>query len=231
MDDDFYGDVLLEKAKALVLSGKTAQARSILSLVKHKEKSAFWEVAGRVAFYEGNIEQTVKMYNAGLDNALKEYTSSTTEVEKKSNYQHYYAFLTLLGEVYREIQRPDMSLGLWKKAIDAADTIGWQKEKARSLLMYIECLLRYERLEEALDLLEEAYKIKKDDNDDEFFWHYYNLSACVYLHRNSREQNDVQTAINSLYNLLNRGLQVRQAINVLRTISNIQADMDIESVR
>ena len=50
MDNDFYGDVLLEKAKALVLSGKTAQARSILSLVKHKEKSAFWEVAGRVAF-------------------------------------------------------------------------------------------------------------------------------------------------------------------------------------
>lgn len=224
MDDDFYGDVLLEKAKALVLSGKTAHARSILSLVKRKEKSAFWEVAGRIAFYEGNIEQTVKMYNVGLDNALKEYTSSTTEVEKKFNYQHYYAFLTLLGEVYREIQRPDMSLGLWKKAIDAVDTIGWQKEKARLLLMYIECLLQYERLEEALDLLEEAYKIKKDDDDDEFFWHYYNLSACGYLHRNSREQNDVQTAINSLYNLLNRGLQVRQAINVLRTISNIQAE-------
>lgn len=224
MDDDFYGDVLLEKAKALVLSGKTAQARSILSLVKRKEKSVFWEVAGRVAFYEGNIEQTVKMYNAGLDNALKEYTSSITDIEKKYSYQHYYAFLTLLGEVYREIQRPDKSLGLWKKAIDAADTIGWQKEKARSMLMYTECLLQYERVEEALDLLKETYKIKKDDDDDEFFWHYYNLSASTYLRRNSQEQNDIQAAIDNLYNLLNHGLQEKQAINVLRTISNIQAE-------
>lgn len=223
-DDDFYSDVLLEKAKALVLSGKTAQARSALSLVNCKEKSAFWEVAGRVAFYEGNIEQTVKMYNDGLSNALKEYISATTEVDKKSSYQHYYAFLTLLGEAYREIQRPDMSLSLWQKAIDAADAIGWKKEKARSLLMYVECLIQYERLEEALDLLEEAYNIKKDDNDDEFFWHYYNLKAYVFLRRNSREQNDVQAAINSLYDLFKRGLQARQAINVLRNIANIQAE-------
>lgn len=223
-DDDFYSDVLLEKAKVLVFSGKTAQARSALSLVSCKKKSAFWEVAGRVAFYEGDIEKTVKMYNDGLNNALKEYISATTKVDKKSSYQHYYAFLTLLGEVYREIQRPDMSLSLWQKAIDAADAIGWHKEKARSLLTYVECLIQYERLEDALDLLEEAYNIKKDDNDDEFFWHYYNLKACVYLHRNSQDQNDVQAAINSLYDLFKRGLQVSQAINILRTIANIQAE-------
>ena len=226
-DDDFYSDVLLEKAKALVLSGKTAQARSALSLVNCKEKSAFWEVAGRVAFYEGNIEQTVKMYNDGLSNALKEYTSSTTEVDKKSSYQryqHYYVFLTLLGEAYREIQRPDMSLSLWRTAINVADAIGWKKEKAHSLLMYVECLIQYESLEEALDLLEEAYNIKKDGNEDEFFWHYYNLKAYVFLRRNSLEQNDVQAAINSLYDLFKRGLQARQAINVLRTIANIQAE-------
>lgn len=223
-DKNFYSDVLLEKAKVLIFTGKTAQARSVLSLVDCKEKSSFWEVAGRVAFYEGDIEQTVNMYNAGLNNALKEYTLATTEVEKKSSYQHYYAFLTLLGEVYREIQRPDMSLNLWKKAIDAADTIGWQKEKARSLLVYVECLIQYERLEDALNLLDEAYNIKKNDNDDEFFWHYHNLKACVYLRRDSSEQNDVQAAINSLYELLKRGLQTERAIHVLRTIANIQAE-------
>ena len=89
----------------MVFTGKTVQDRSVLCLVNCKEKSAFWEVSGRVAFHEGDIEQTVKMYNAGLNNAMKEYTLATTEVEKKSSYQHYYAFLTLLGEVYRDIIR------------------------------------------------------------------------------------------------------------------------------
>lgn len=108
--------------------------------------------------------------------------------------------------------------------MDAAEAIGWQKEKARILLTYVECLIQYERLDDALDLLEEAYNIKKDDSDDEFFWHYYNLKACAYLRRNSQQQNDVQAAINSLYDLLNRGLQVGKTINVLRTIANIQAE-------
>lgn len=223
-DEDFYSNVLIENAKALVLSGKIAQARSALSLVNCKEKSAFWEAAGQVAFCEGDIEQTVKMFNAGLTHALKKYTSATIEVDKKSSYQHYYVFLTLLGDVYRKIQRPDLSLSLWKKAIDVAEEIGWQKEKAHSLLAYVECLIQYERLDDALNLLEEAYNIKKSDNDDEFFWHYFNLKACTYLRRNSREQNDVQAAINSLYDLLKRGLQVGQTINVLRTIANIQAE-------
>ncbi len=223
-DSDFYSNVLIENAKALVFSGKIAQAQSALSLVNCKEKSAFWEVAGRIAFCEGDIEQTVKMYNAGLTNALKKYTSATTEVEKNSSYQHYYAFLTLLGDVYRKIQRPDLSLSLWKKAIDAAEEIGWQKEKAYSLLAYVECLIQYERLDDALNLLEEAYNIKKSDNDDEFFWHYYNLKACAFLRRNSQEQSDVQSAINSLYDLLERELQVGQTISVLRAIANIQAE-------
>ena len=223
-DDEFYSNVLIEKAKALMLSGKVTQARSALNLVNCKEKSAFLEVAGQLAFYEGDTDQVVKMFNAGLNNALEKHISATTEVDKKSSYQHYYVFLTLLGEVYRKIQRPDMSLSLWKKAIDAAEAIGWQKEKARTLLTYVECLIQYERLDDALELLEEAYNIKKEDSDDEFFWHYYNLKACAYLRRNSQQQNDVQAAINSLYDLLNRGLQVEKTINVLRTIANIQAE-------
>ncbi len=223
-DEEFYSDVLLEKAKVLVLSGKTVQARSALSLVERRESAAFWEAAGYVAFYEGDIEQTVKMFNEGMNNALKEYISATTVVDKKTSYQHYSAFLMLLGEIYREIQRPDLALSLWKKAIEASDKIGWQKEKARLLLTYVECLLQYERWEDALKSLEEAYNIKKNDNDNEFFLHYYNLKAGVYRCRNDQDKNDLQEAINSLYCLFNYELRDREKIHALRTIANIQAE-------
>lgn len=229
-DTNFYEDVLYEKIKVLGFCGKIVQARSTINLIdkisnsNHKEKPAYWENVGRVAFYEGDVEQAVRIFKVGMNQALEEFTSASRELDKRASYQHYYAFLTLLGEVYREIQRPDKSLSLWRKAVAAAEKIELRKEKANSLLPYVECLIQYERWEDALISLEKAYNIKKEDKDTKFFWHYYNLKASVFLHRNDLEKNDVQEAINCLYDLLQCELDVSATIKVLQTIAFIQAD-------
>ena len=223
-DDEFYSDVMTEKAKALVLSGKVALARNALSLVKCTNKAPYLEAVGLVLLYEGKVEQAIETLTNGQNKALQEYVAAVTEDEKKASYQHYYSFLTQLGTLYRCIQRPDLSLSLWKKAVTAADDIGYTREKARSLLPYVECLIQYDRLEDALVMLKEAYSIKEYDNDDDFFWHYYNLKAAIHVKRNSQEQNDVQQAVESLQKLLERGLEANKAITVLRTIAHVQAE-------
>ena len=223
-DDEFYSDVMTEKAKALVLSGKVAQARNALSLVKCTDKASYLEAVGLVLLYEGKVEQAIEALNNGQNKALQEYVAAVAEDEKRASYQHYYSFLTQLGTLYRCIQRPDLALSLWKKAVTAADDIGYTREKARSLLPYVECLIQYDHLEDALVMLNEAYSIKEHDNDDYFFWHYYNLKAAIHVQRNSQEQNDVQQAIESLQKLLARGLEADRAITVLRTIAHIQAE-------
>lgn len=223
-DEDFYSDVLIEKAKALALTGKVIQARSTLCLVNYPEKASFLEANGYVLFFEGNIEQTVETLQKGINTALKKFSTASTNDDKKAYYQHYYACLTQLGMVYQNIQRPDLSLELWKKAVTVAEEIGWEEEKGRSLLPYIECLIQYEKLDDALIKLEDAYEMKKHDNDNFFFWQYYNLKASIYIRRNNPDQNDVQKAIDSLRELLERNLEPRQAIGTLRYIADLQAE-------
>lgn len=225
-DRNFYSEVLLEKVKALTFDGKIMQARSILNLIDQdqREKSAYWENAGRLALYEGKTEQSVEMFNKGLNNALKEYSLATDEDEKRTSYQHYYAFLTMLGDTFQSIQRPDKALALWKKAVNAINELNMQESCAFSLLSYAKCLLQYEKWEDTLKYLEKAYDIKKDEDDYRFFWQYYNLKAAVYLYRNNQKLNDVQNAIDSLYELLRHELSAKDVINVLRNIAAIQAE-------
>lgn len=223
-DIEFYSDVMIEKAKALVLSGKVAQAHNALRLVNNPDKVGYLEVEGLVLFYEGKAEQAIETLTKGQDKALQEFVTAITEDNKRASYQHYYSFLTQLGSLYRCIQRPDLSLSLWKKAVAAANDLGYTKEKARTIIPYVECLLQYEYFDDAFNILNEAYTIKENDNDDYFFWQYYNLKAAIHVRRNCKEQNDVKHAIDSLQELLKRGVEANEAIIVLRTIAHIQAE-------
>lgn len=223
-DEELYSNIIIQKAKALVLSGKVSQARNALRTATLTDTAPFMEVNSLVFLYEGDTEQAVKALNDGVDNALTEYAGANTEIEKRASYQHYFSFLTQLGTLYICIQRPDLSLSLWKKAIIVANDMGYIGEKARCILPYVECLIQYEKWDDALSMLDEAYRIKENDNDEDFFWKYYNLKAQVFMRRNNTEQEDYKRSIDTLKTLLERGLADTRAVAVLQTIAQIQAE-------
>lgn len=221
-DTKFYCTVLLEKAKLLAYTGKIIQARATLNLVEkdnsYTKDSLYFDVSGSVSFLEGNLAEAEKNYRSGMDNALGEYSTAATQEEKDSCYQHYWAFLTFLGDVYRKIQRPDLALSMWKRAIDVSLNFHFEQKSAECLLAYSECLLQYEKWYEACEYLDMAFDTIKCLPNLNLKYQYYNLKASAFL-----GIGDSNSAIDSLVELLNAELPPTAAINVLQRIAALEA--------
>lgn len=221
-DTQFYCTVLMEKVKLLAYKGKSIEARATLNLVEKSagfsKNSLFYEVSGMVSFLEGNIEQVEYNYRTGMDNALGEYSTAVTQEERDSCYQHYWAFLTFLGDAYRKTQRPDLALTMWKKAVDISFNLHFEQKRIECLLAYSECLLQYEKWSEVCDCLGMASDTMRSIPNKDLKYQYYNLMASAFLGLNNSN-----SAIDNLMELLEMGLPHNAAISVLQRIVAIEA--------
>ncbi len=225
-DIPFYCNVLLKKAHALFLTGEVKKARAVINIVDKKidndskNKSDYLMIVGQLALYEGNIDDSISLLTKGKENALSDYVISISEEDKFSSYQHYFAFLTCLGEVYRKIHRPDLARNLWKNAIDAANNINWSQEKVRPLFGYIECLIQYEEYTDAYKHLEDIYNIVLESDNLDLLKQYYSLKATIKLQKSNDDWHD---AIECFEKILEINTSSNEKINILRIIADIHA--------
>lgn len=120
--------------------------------------------------------------------------------------------------MYRKIQRPDLALSMWKKAIDVSLSLHFEQKNAECILAYSECLLQYEKWYEASDYLDMAYDKIKRFPIFNLKYQYYNLKASTFL-----GLRDSNSAIDTLRELLNEELPPAAAIKILQRIAAIQA--------
>lgn len=232
-DISFYCDVLLAKAHALSLNGEVKQARAAINIVdkklddEHKEESTYLHIVGQISLLEGNTDDAIYLLSKGRDNALSKYVIATSEEDKFANYQHYFAFLTSLGETYRLIHRPDLARNLWKNAVNVADEIGWLQEKVRPLFGLIECLIQYEEYDSAYIQLSNIYDIVLDSDNLDLLKRYYQLKATIQLRCND---NQWREAIDCLKNILQLSEDSNERVRILREIADIQSSHGDTSV-
>lgn len=225
-DVPFYCDVLLKKAHTLFLNGQVKKARAVINIVdklsgnEYKEESTYLQIVGQLTLLEGNTDDAVYLLSKGRDNALSKYVIAISEEDKFSNYQHYFAFLTCLGEAYRLLHRPDLSFGLWKNAVEIADEIGWVQEKVRPLLGLIECFIQYEDFNNADIKLDDLYSIIVDNDNPALLKQYYHYKATIQLQKGG----SWREAINCFRSIFKISLNPDERVGILRTIADIQAN-------
>ena len=221
-DPIFYRDTLLSKAKLFLEQGKISPARVVLKLVDAipnlTKNSLYYEVFGMVSFHEGDLSSTETYFIAGRDVALGQYCTAVDPEEKASHLQHYWAFLSHLGQTYRTIARPDLALHMWEKAIDASANLHFQRHKTICVLSYVECLLQYERWSDVFVCLDRLKDTLLSIADSDLLYQYYHLKADAFL-----GIGDSDSAINTLTELMNFGLTPTSAITVLQRIAAIEA--------
>lgn len=225
-DIPFYCNVLLKKAHALFLTGEVKKARAVINIVDkkidddNKNKSDYLMVVGQLALYEGNIDDAISLLTKGKENALSDHVVSISEEDKFSSYQHYFAFLTCIGEVYRAIHRPDLARNLWQNAVDAANNINWSQEKVRPLFGYVECLIQYEEYTDADKHLEDIYNIVLESDNMDLLKQYYHLKATIKIQQNHDGWHE---AIECFKKILELSISSNEKIDILRIIADIQA--------
>lgn len=228
-DPTFYRDTLLEKAKLLLGLKKTSQARAVLEIVDNMPKltktSQYYEAFGMLSLYEGNLSEAESFFTAGMNAALGQHSTAVDPEEKATHLQHYWSFLTFLGTTYQMVNRPDLGLTMWKKAIDASSHMHFEQHKTSCVLSYVECLLQYERYSEACAYLDKIHDTLLSIQNFDLMYLYYNLKADAYL-----GLGDSDSAISTLVEVLKSGMIPDHAISILQRVAKIEASQGKQDV-